>query len=161
VNTAIHKIDTTMQIGVAADHAGFQLKEYLRKSLTEQGYEVLDFGNDKFNPDDDFPDYVVPLAMAIIGGEVTRGIAICGSGVGACIVANKVAGIRACLVHEEFSARQGVEDDDMNMLCLGARVIDKALALTLSDIFLAAKFVDAERHNRRLAKIIEIENIKK
>jgi len=153
-------VPSLMSIGIAADHAGFELKTYLTKALSEKGYEVIDYGDPVFNPDDDYPDYVVPLATGIIGGRVIRGIAICGSGVGACIAANKVAGIRACMIHEAFSARQGVEDDDMNMICIGARVVDKSLALELIIIFLEARFSGAERHNRRLAKVIALENIK-
>jgi ribose 5-phosphate isomerase B len=148
-------------IGIAADHGGFGLKEYLRKALSEAGYEIIDFGNKELIPSDDYPDYVIPLANAISNGTISRGIAICGSGVGACIVANKVPGVRACLIHENFSAEQGVEDDDMNLICFGGRVIDDTFALKLSTIFLAAKFIDVERHTRRLAKIAELENLHK
>jgi ribose 5-phosphate isomerase B len=149
-----------MRIGVAADHAGFELKEYLLKKLREEGYEVIDFGNTKLQPNDDYPDYIIPLAHAIADGTVIRGIAVCGSGVGACIAANKIAGVRACLIHEKFSAQQGVEDDDMNMICLGGRVVDHKLALELTDLFLTAKFSNEERHNRRLEKISELESAK-
>lgn len=147
-----------MPIGIAADHGGFERKEYLMKMLLEAKYIVIDFGNKELVPEDDYPDYIVPLAHAISKGIVTRGIAICGSGVGACIAANKVAGVRACLIHEKFSAQQGVEDDDMNMICLGGRVIDESLALKLTVIFLSAKYINVERHNRRLAKVRELEN---
>jgi|SRR6185312_2319417 len=156
----INEKDKIARIGIAADHAGFELKEQLIKMLREAGYEVMDFGNTTMNLQDDYPDYVLPLARAVAGGMVTRGIAICGSGVGACIAANKIAGIRACLIHEKFSAQQGVEDDDMNMICLGGRVVDTSLALKLCTIFLAAKFIDVERHTRRLAKIKELETNK-
>jgi ribose 5-phosphate isomerase B len=149
--------DKITRIGIAADHAGFELKEHLIKMLRGAGYEMVDFGNTIINPQDDYPDYVIPLARAITDGMVSRGIAICGSGVGACIAANKIAGIRACLIHEKFSAQQGVEDDDMNMICLGGRVVDASLALKLCTIFLAAKYIDIERHSRRLAKITELE----
>jgi ribose 5-phosphate isomerase B len=115
------------RIGIAADHGGYQLKEQLARMLREAAYEVIDFGDLKLNPDDDYPDFVVPLARAVASAEVDRGVAICGSGVGACIAANKVAGARACMIHEKFSARQGVEDDDMNVICLGSRVIDQSL----------------------------------
>ena len=145
------------RVGIAADHAGFELKEFLLEKLRETGYEVTDFGDSEMKPKDDYPDYVIPLAHAIAKGEITRGIAICGSGVGACIAANKVAGVRACLISESFSAHQGVEDDDMNMMCLGGRVVDHTLAWKLTTIFLAAKFIDIERHTRRLAKITELE----
>jgi len=147
------------QIGIAADHAGFEMKEYLIKMLNGKGYLVADFGNNVLNPSDDYPDYTIPLAHAIENGSINRGIAICGSGVGACITANKVAGVRACLIHEKFSAQQGVEDDDMNMICLGARVIEPTLAWELVSVFLSAKFINIERHTRRLAKVQELENI--
>jgi ribose 5-phosphate isomerase B len=153
--------DKIQPIGIAADHGGFVLKKYLMKMLREAGYDIIDFGNKELIPFDDYPDYVIPLANAVSDGTVYRGIAICGSGVGACIVANKVPGVRACLIHEEFSAHQGVEDDDMNLICLGGRVIDDALALKLSTIFLKAKFIDLERHTRRLAKITKLENFQK
>lgn len=146
------------RIGIAADHGGFQLKEYLKDRLCEAGYDVTDFGNSMLNAQDDYPDYVVPLSNALINGSISRAIAICGSGVGACIIANKIKGIRACLIHEEFSARQGVEDDDMNMICLGGRVIDQSLAWSLTTTFLSAKFSGLERHVRRLGKMKEIEN---
>jgi ribose 5-phosphate isomerase B len=145
-------------IGIAADHAGFELKEYVLKRLTETGYNVVDFGNNHLEPGDDYPDYVIPLARAIENNTITRGIAICGSGVGACIVANKIRGVRACLIHETFSAKQGVEDDDMNMICLGGRVIDHTLAWELISIFLEAKFSGVERHVHRLAKVAALEN---
>ncbi len=119
------------RIGVAADHGGFELKEHLIKLLYEAGYEVIDFGNSQLNQDDDYPDYVVPLAKAIVQGEVDRGVAICGSGVGACVAMNKVTDVRACLVNDTFSARQGVEDDNLNALCLGGRVIGHSLAWEL------------------------------
>lgn len=148
------------KIGIAADHAGFELKEYLIEMLSKQGYDITDYGDTELNLNDDYPDYIVPLAHAIMNKSVDRGIAICGSGVGACIIANKIAGIRACLIHERFSAKQGVEDDNMNMICLGGRVVDNSLALELSEIFLNSKFSGAERHERRLAKIAAIENDK-
>ncbi len=146
------------RIGVAADHEGYQLKEELARMLREANYEVVDFGDLKLIPDDDYPDFVVPLARAVALTQVDRGVAICGSGVGACIAANKVPGVRACLIHEKFSARQGVEDDDMNVICLGSKVIDQTLAFELVSIFLASKFSGAERHQRRLAKVAALEN---
>jgi len=147
-----------MRIGIAADHGGFELKEFLVKMLSESNYEVIDFGNSALKNDDDYPDFVIPLADAIANGTVERGIAVCGSGVGASIAANKVAGVRGCLITEKFSAKQGVEDDNMNMICLGGRVIKESLAEELVNIFLKAKFSSAERHNRRLAKVAAIEN---
>jgi ribose 5-phosphate isomerase B len=145
------------RIGVAADHGGFAAKEYLAGMLGEDHYEVLDFGDIGLNLDDDYPDFVVPLARAVARGEVDRGVAVCGSGVGACVAANKVAGVRACLIHESFSARQGVEDDDLNVICLGGRVIANTFAWELVKIFLEARFSGAERHVRRLAKVAALE----
>jgi ribose 5-phosphate isomerase B len=148
---------TVKRIGVAADHGGYASKEYLTGMLREALYEVVDFGDNQLKLDDDYPDFVVPLARAVARGEVDRGVAVCGSGVGACIVANKVAGVRACLIHESFSARQGVEDDDMNVICLGGRVIANRFAWELVKTFLGARFSGAERHCRRLGKVAELE----
>lgn len=153
--------DKKQRVGIAADHAGFELKEYLKIMLTKANYEVIDFGNNELNPADDYPDYVIPLAHAIANGDMPRGIAICGSGVGACIAANKVTGVRACLIHEKFLAQQGVEDDDLNMICLGGKVVDHSLARELVSIFLAAKFINVERHTRRLEKVKKLEKIEK
>jgi ribose 5-phosphate isomerase B len=149
---------TLQCVGVAADHGGFELKEQLLGRLRTAGYEVVDFGDCRLDPDDDYPDFVVPLARAIARGEVDRGMAICGSGVGASVVANKVAGVRACLIHETFSAHQGVEDDDLNLICLGGLVVGHALAWELVRTFLAARFSGAERHRRRLSKVAKLEN---
>jgi ribose 5-phosphate isomerase B len=147
-----------MRIGIAADHAGFALKKELAKALSKFGHEVVDFGPSSLNPEDDYPDYVVPLARNVASGEVERGMAICGSGVGACVTANKVKGVRAALVHDIFSAHQGVEDDDMNVICFGARVLGPALAWDLTEAFLAARFNNAERHQRRLKKVTALED---
>jgi ribose 5-phosphate isomerase B len=144
-------------IGIAADHGGFELKHFLTGALRDAGFQVVDFGDDQSRPDDDYPDFVVPLARAVASGEVDRGVAVCGSGVGACIAANKVAGARACLIHENFSARQGVEDDDLNIICLGGLVVGHSAAWELVRTFLAARFSGAERHCRRLAKVAKIE----
>jgi len=149
--------NTPRRIGVAADHGGFELKEHLVGMLREAGYEVIDFGDGRPKPDDDYPDFVVPLAHAVARGDVNRGVAICGSGVGASVVSNKVPGVRACLVHETFSAHQGVEDDDLNVICLGGLVVGHALAWELVRTFLAARFSGAERHSRRLAKVTGLE----
>ncbi len=146
-----------MRIAIAADHAGLALKEQLLKAFRESGHEVLDFGPSTLNPEDDYPDYVVPLARSVAAGEVERGVAICGSGVGACVTANKIKGIRAALVHDVFSAHQGVEDDDMNVICFGARVLGDALARDLAEAFLAARFIGGERHRRRLDKVKALE----
>jgi ribose 5-phosphate isomerase B len=126
--------------------------------LRESGYGVVDFGDSQPNPQDDFPDYVIPLARGVARGEVDRGVAVCGSGVGACIAANKVPGVRACLIHEMFSAHQGVEDDNMNVICLGGRVIANAFAWELVSTFLRARFSGAERFQRRLAKVARLES---
>jgi ribose 5-phosphate isomerase B len=147
-----------MRIGIAADHGGFELKQKLVALLTEAGHEVEDLGAAVLDQGDDYPDYVIPLARAVAAGEVERGVAVCGSGVGACIAANKVAGVRAALITDVFSARQGVEDDDMNMVCLGGRVIGVALAWELVRVFLGAAYIGGERHRRRLEKVIELEN---
>jgi ribose 5-phosphate isomerase B len=149
---------TPTLVGIAADHGGYALKEHLVRMLREAGHEVKDFGDGRPTSDDDYPDFVVPLARAVASEEVDRGIAICGSGVGASVVANKVAGVRACLIHETFSAHQGVEDDDLNMICLGGLVVGHALAWELVQAFLAARFSGAERHRRRLAKVAELDS---
>jgi ribose 5-phosphate isomerase B len=145
------------RIGVAADHGGFQLKVQLTAALNAGGYDVADFGAHELVTGDDYPDYVVPLARAVARGEVTRGVAICGSGVGACVAANKVPGVRAALIGDGFSAHQGVEDDDMNIMCLGGRVTGYALSWDLVQTFLNAHFKGDERFVRRLAKVAALE----
>lgn len=149
-----------MKIGIACDHGGFDLKNTLHLFLEEKGYGIKDFGAFELDNSDDYPDFVVPLARAIASKEVDRGVAICGSGVGAAVAANKIAGVRAALINEHFSAHQGVEDDDMNLICLGGRVTGFAAAEELVAAFLNARFTGAERHNRRLGKIraLEIKN---
>lgn len=146
-----------MRVGVAADHGGFELKEKLAAKLREVGHEVTDFGAEQLAPADDYPDFVIPLGRAVASGQVERGIAVCGSGVGACVAANKVAGVRACLIHDEFSARQGVEDDAMNIICFGGRVMDEAMCWELARLFLATTFSGSERHVRRLSKVKALE----
>jgi ribose 5-phosphate isomerase B len=146
-----------MRIGIATDHGGFDLKEELLKQLREAGHEVVDFGAHGLNQGDDYPDYVVPLAEAVAAEKVDRGVAICGSGVGASVCANKIRGIRAALIHDHFSARQGVEDDHMNILCMGGRTVGPAVALDLVQTFLAAEFSQAPRHLRRLSKVASLE----
>jgi ribose 5-phosphate isomerase B len=146
-----------MKIGISADHGGFSLKGIIHPFLVQKGYEVVDFGADKLNDNDDYPDFVIPMAQAVAAGEVQRGIAVCGSGVGACVAANKVAGVRAALICDHFSAHQGVEDDDMNLICLGGRVIGFAAAQELILAFLNATFIGAEKHVRRLKKIEKLE----
>jgi len=145
------------QVGLAADHGGYRMKQELALELERQGYQVVDFGARRLEEGDDYPDFVIPLARAVAKGEVERGIALCGSGIGASVVANKIAGVRAGLVHDGYSAHQGVEHDAMNIMCLGARVIGTALAADLVRIFLEADFSGAERHRRRLEKIASLE----
>ena len=147
------------RVGVAADHGGFELKEFLAGKLRAAGYEVTDFGDRELRSDDDYPDFIIPLARAVAAGTVDRGVGICGSGVGASVAANKVAGVRAGLIDENFSAHQGVEDDDLNMICFGGLLVGHVLAWELTRTFLAARFKGAERFRRRLAKVAELENI--
>ncbi|MFH1595414.1 MAG: RpiB/LacA/LacB family sugar-phosphate isomerase [Pseudomonadota bacterium] len=150
-----------MRLGIAADHGGFELKERLTEELRGLGYEVVDFGAREYAPQDDYPDFVVPLARAVARGEVERGLAVCGSGVGACVAANKVPGVRAALITDPYSAHQGVEDDDMNIMCLGGRVTCYALAWELVQTFLKARFKGTERFQRRLAKVVALERQEK
>lgn len=147
-----------MRIGIATDHGGFELKEKLMARLLAAGHEIVDYGANELNPADDYPDFVIPLARAVADGKVERGVAVCGSGVGASICANKVRGVRACLIEDNFSARQGVEDDNMNLLCLGGRIEGPELAWDLVQTFLKAKFSGAPRHVRRLAKVAALES---
>ncbi|MGM9511180.1 RpiB/LacA/LacB family sugar-phosphate isomerase [Larkinella sp. GY13] len=146
-----------MKIGIAADHGGFELKETLKAFLTNLGYEVVDFGAYRLDSLDDYPDLIIPLAQAVSSRDVERGVAVCGSGVGAAIVANKIPGVRAALINDHFSAHQGVEDDDMNLICLGGRITGNRVAEEFVQAFLEAKFSGAERHLRRLKKVIELE----
>jgi len=145
-----------MRIAIGADHAGFDLKQILAAYLRQQGHEVLDKGTDSVEPVD-YPDFSEAVGKALLDGEAERGVIICGSGVGASVSANKLPGIRAGLCHDTYSARQGVEHDDMNILVLGARVIGVEVAYDLVDNFLAAKFNGAERHRRRVGKIRALE----
>jgi len=146
-----------MRVGIGSDHGGFLLKERVADQLRGAGYEVVDFGAHQLTAGDDYPDYIIPLARAVACGEVERGIALCGSGVGASIAANKVAGVRAGLIHDVFSAHQGVEDDDMNVFSLGGQVVGPALAWELIETFLTARFSGAERHQRRINKVRALE----
>ena len=146
-----------MRIGIATDHGGFGLKVELVSRLHEAGHEVVDFGAHGLTSEDDYPDFVIPLAQAVVSGKVERGVAICGSGVGASVCANKVQGIRAALIHDHFSAKQGVEDDHMNILCMGGKTVGPAVAWDLVQTFLAAQFSQAPRHLRRLAKVASLE----
>jgi ribose 5-phosphate isomerase B len=146
-----------MRLGIATDHGGFALKEELVAEPRAAGHEVVDFGAHVVRVDDDYPDFVVPLARAVAAGTVDRGVAICGSGVGASVCANKVAGVRAALIHDHSSARQGVEDDHMNVLCMGGRTVGPAVAWDLVQTFMAAEGSRAERHLRRLGKVAALD----
>jgi ribose 5-phosphate isomerase B len=146
-----------MKIGIAADHGGYRLKEIIHPFLVKLGHEVIDFGAYKLDNADDYPDFVIPLAEAVAQEEVERGIAICGSGVGASVAANKVHGVRAALINDHFSAHQGVEDDNLNIICLGGRVTGNMAAEEYIGAFLNAQFTGAARHMRRLAKVAAIE----
>jgi ribose 5-phosphate isomerase B len=145
-----------LRIALGSDHGGFVMKKELMTRLCED-YEILDLGAHTFDQADDYPDFALAVARSVASGQVQRGILICGSGVGACIAANKVPGVRACLCHDTYSAHQGVEHDDMNVLCLGARVIGLEMAIELAKTFLSANFSGETRHRRRLKKILAIE----
>jgi len=144
-------------IVLAADHAGYDMKEQMKKFVTSLGYQVIDAGTCEPGLPDDYPDWAEALAERIQKGDAARGILICGSGVGVCVAANKIPGIRAAICHDSYSARQGVEHDDMNVLVLGARIIGSELAHDLARNFLGAAFSNEERHVRRLAKVKAIE----
>jgi len=147
-----------MHVGICTDHGGFELKNQLAQKLRVAGHEVTDFGAFSLNPQDDYPDFVIPLARAVAEEKVVRGVAVCGSGVGAAVCANKIAGVRAALIEDHFSARQGVEDDHMNIICLGGRIVGTELGWDLVEAFLAAEFSQAERHLRRLGKVAALEH---
>ena len=149
-----------MLIGIATDHGGFELKEKIATQLRQAGHEIVDFGAHSLIQEDDYPDFVTPLARAVAEGKVERGIAVCGSGVGATVCANKIHGVRSCLIHDHFSAQQGVEDDHMNLMCIGGRTTGASVAWDLVETFLASKFSDAPRHLRRLAKVAGLDNSK-
>jgi len=146
-----------MRIGIATDHGGFALKEDLVANLRGAGHEVVDFGAYSLDPADDYPDFVIPLARAVAAGAVERGVAVCGSGVGASVCANKVRDVRAGLVQDHFSAGQGVEDDHMNIICMGGRTLGPYAAWDILEAFLNAAFSQAPRHLRRLAKVASLE----
>jgi len=149
-----------MRVGIATDHGGYGLKQELVTQLRSAGHEVVDFGARELNEGDDYPDYVIPLSRAVASATVDRGVAICGSGVGASVCANKIHGIRAALIHDHFSAKQGVEDDHMNILCMGGRTVGPAVAWDLVQTFLAAEYSQADRHLRRLGKVASLEAAK-
>lgn len=147
-----------MRIAIGADHAGYPLNERVIEEAKRFGHEVVDFGTHDGGTSDDYPDYALLVGECIRRGDAARAILICGSGVGASVAANKLQGVRACLCHDTYSARQGVEHDDINVLCLGARIIGVELALELVRAFLQAEFSGEDRHLRRLAKIAKMEN---
>ena len=145
-----------MRVVLGADHRGYQLKDLLLAHLRESGHEVIDSGTN--SPDSvDYPDLAVKVGEAITSGQADRGILVCGSGVGACVAANKIEGIRAAITHDTYSAHQGVQHDNMNVICLGSHVIGQDLAFEIADAFLAAEFVPEERYVRRLAKVKALE----
>jgi ribose 5-phosphate isomerase B len=146
-----------MKIVIGADHAGFDLKQQVSKHLKDMGHEIVDVGTNQPDQPDDYPDFAKLVAKQVQSGNVERGILICGSGVGASVAASKFKGIRAAICHDHYSARQGVEHDDMNVLVLGSRVIGSSNAIDLVDAYLSAKFSGEERHVRRLAKIKSFE----
>ena len=146
-----------MRIAVGADHAGFELKTQLIPWLEKAGSEVIDFGAHEYEASDDYPDFASAVASAVSSGVAERGIVFCGSGVGACITANKIPGARACLCHDTFTARQGVEHDDMNIICLGGRVIGIELSKVVLTTFLDAAYSAEPRFQRRLDKLLRVE----
>ena len=147
-----------MHIAIGADHAGFEMKEDLAALLRELGHGVLDLGAHKPDPSDDYPDFAEAVGKAVAGGRAERAVLICGSGVGASVAVNKIPGIRAAVCHDAYSAHQGVEHDNMNVLVLGSRIIGSELARELVRAYLGAQFSGDERHRRRLAKVDAIEN---
>ena len=147
-----------MKIGIAADHGGFALKEQIIELIQTLGHEVIDFGALTYDAQDDYPDFVIPLAQAVTTRKVHKGIAVCGSGVGAAIAANKVKGARASVITDSYSARQGVEHDAMNIMCLGGRITGIAVAEELVKAYVNAAYTNEDRHNRRLGKVETLEN---
>ena len=147
-----------MRIALAADHAGFRLKNQVAGWIESGGHQIQDLGAHTLDPNDDYPDFAYAVADAVASGLAERGIVVCGSGVGASVAANKVPGVRASMCHDTYSARQGVEHDDMNVLCLGERVVGPELARELVQTFLNARFTGEERHRRRLQKVLDIES---
>ena len=146
-----------MRVAIGLDHGGYSLKAPLVKLLEDLGHEVVDEGAYEYDALDDYPDFAAKVADTVAGGGAERGLIVCGSGVGACVAANKVRGIRASVCHDVYSARQGVEHDDMNVLCLGARIIGETTAQELVKAFLSATFIDEGKYRRRLEKVMEIE----
>ena len=148
---------SALNIAIGADHAGFALKAEVAAIISGLGHDVRDLGAHEFDADDDYPDFAAPVGRAVAGGSAERGIIVCGSGVGASVAANKIPGVRAAMCHDTYSAHQGVEHDDMNVLCLGGRIIGIELMREIIAAFLAARFTGEERHRRRLSKVIALE----
>jgi len=146
-----------MRIAIGADHAGYELKVQLIPWLRALGHEVADLGAQEFDPNDDYPDFAAAVGRAVASHDAERGVLICGSGVGACVTANKLTGVRACLCHDTYTGHQGVEHDDLNVICVGARVVGPELAKEVVRSFLAAKFIPEPRFQRRLQKVLELE----
>ncbi len=151
--TTKNRIGIKLKLVIASDHGGFELKDFLLGWLKENNYDVEDLGNHKLDPSDDYPDFAHAVAKAVASGKAERGIVLCGSGVGATVAANKTKGVRACLCHDTYSAHQGVEHDNMNVLCLGGRIIGIELARELVKAFLSAEFINEGRFKRRLEKV--------
>lgn len=147
-----------MRIAIGADHGGFGLKSQLVQFVEELGHEVVDVGAHTNDPSDDYPDFARAVALNVASDRAERGIMVCGSGVGASVAANKVRGVRASVCHDTYSAHQGVEHDDMNVLCLGDRIVGVELARELVRAFVSARFSGEERHKRRLDKVLKMEN---
>ena len=146
-----------MRVAIGMDHGGYPLKEFILEEIRKEGHEAIDVGAFNLDPADDYPDFSRAVGEAILGGQAERGVLVCGSGVGAAIAASKIKGIRASVCHDHYSAHQGVEHDNMNVLCLGARIIGPELAVDLIRAFLTAKFSGEERHIRRLKEVEEME----
>ncbi len=146
-----------MRVAIGADHGGYPLKDEIKAHMRSLGHEPMDVGAHEFDPHDDYPDFAVAVASAVAEGRAERGVMICGSGVGASITANKIRGVRASVCHDTYSAHQGVEHDEMNVLCMGARIIGSELAREISAAFLSARFIPEERYSRRLKKINALE----
>ena len=146
-----------MRVAIGADHAGFDLKVAIVKEVSAAGHETVDVGAHEYDPGDDYPDFAVAVAEAVRRGDAERGIIVCGSGVGSSVAANKLKGVRASICHDTYSARQGVEHDDLNVLCLGGRIVGLSLASELVTAFLSARYSGEKRHARRLGKVLEAE----
>ena len=147
-----------LRIAIGGDHWGYHLKGPMVKFIEDLGHEAIDVGAHDHDPNDDYPDFAIKVADLVAKGEVERGIVVCGSGVGACVAANKVRGVRASVCHDGYSAHQGVEHDDMNVLCLGSRIVGDEVARELVAVFASAVFTGEERHKRRLEKVKAVEN---